>query len=99
MVWLPPPAQCADKRGYLPSKWYDLNSYYGTKEELCALGQALCYEGIVPMMDLVVNHRCASKKDGRGKWTVFEQPDWAAWAICGNDQSGTGEGAMSTGNL
>lgn len=99
MVWLPPPAQCADKRGYLPSKWYDLNSYYGSQDDLIALGQKLGEAGICPMMDLVINHRCASKQDSRGKWTVYEQPDWGAWAICRNDGSGTGEGGMSTGEL
>jgi len=51
------------------------------------------------MLDLVVNHRCASKQDKKGRWTVFEQPDWGAWAICSNDTSGSGEGAQSTGEL
>lgn len=99
MVWLPPPAFCVDKRGYLPSKWYDLNSKYGTQDELIALGQELTDNQICPVLDLVVNHRCASQKDDRGRYTVFEQPDWGAWAICGNDQSGAGEGAQSTGEL
>mmetsp|Transcript_6183 Transcript_6183/g.14777 ORF Transcript_6183/g.14777 Transcript_6183/m.14777 type:complete len:876 (-) Transcript_6183:72-2699(-) len=99
MIWLPPPAKCVDLRGYLPSVWYDLNSYYGSQEDLKALGAALCEAGIAPMMDTVINHRCASKQDGRGKYTVFEQPDWGAWAICRNDNSGVGEGANSTGEL
>jgi len=99
MIWLPPPAQCADRRGYLPSKWYDLNSYYGKQDELVALGQALSNAGICPMMDLVINHRCASKQDNRGKWTIYEEPAWGAWAICNNDQSGAGEGNASTGEL
>mmetsp|Transcript_75945 Transcript_75945/g.180580 ORF Transcript_75945/g.180580 Transcript_75945/m.180580 type:complete len:873 (+) Transcript_75945:91-2709(+) len=99
MVWLPPPAKCVDKRGYLPSVWYDLNSYYGSQEDLIALGHALTEAGIAPMMDTVINHRCASKQDSKGKYTVFEKPDWGAWAICRNDNSGVGEGAMSTGEL
>jgi alpha-amylase len=99
MMWLPPPAQSVDMAGYLPSKWYDLTSHYGTHQELVALGRALCSQKIALMMDLVVNHRCASKQDKRGKWTVFEQPEWGAWAICGNDNSGCGEGAQSTGEL
>lgn len=99
MMWLPPPAQSVDAAGYLPSKWYDLTSNYGTHQELVALGRALCNQQICLMMDLVVNHRCASKQDKRGKWTQFEQPEWGAWAICGNDNSGAGEGAQSTGEL
>lgn len=99
MVWLPPPAQSADLRGYLPSQWYNLNSCYGSQDEIIALGKAFTESGICPILDLVVNHRCASKKDDRGRWTVFEKPEWGPWAICRNDQSGAGEGAMSTGEL
>jgi alpha-amylase len=99
MIWLPPPCRSADKRGYLPSEWYTLDSKYGTKEELCALGQILCSAGICPILDVVVNHRCASKKDDKGRWTVFEKPAWGPWAVCRNDQSGFGEGAESTGEL
>jgi len=99
MIWLPPPCKSADKRGYLPCEWYTLDSKYGTKEELNALGQALCSAGICPILDVVVNHRCASKKDDKGRWTVFEKPAWGTWAVCGNDQSGFGEGAKSTGEL
>jgi len=53
--------------------------------------------GICPIADLVINHRCASKQDGQGKWTEFRNPDWGRWAICGNDPSGLGQGAKATG--
>lgn len=97
MCWLPPPSACVDDRGYLPSDWYNLNSKYGSEEDLRALIKDLQNAGISPVADLVINHRCASKQDKHGKWTSFKNPDWEAWAICNNDPSGTGQGAASTG--
>lgn len=97
MAWLPPPSDCVDARGYLPREWYNLNSKYGSEAELRALIQDFHSVGIVPVADVVVNHRCASKQDNDGKWTSFRNPDWERWAICGNDPSGLGQGAQSTG--
>jgi len=97
MVWLPPPSQCVDDRGYLPGRWYDLNSKYGTAEQLKSLISSMHESGISPIADIVINHRCAQEKDQDGKWTVFKQPDWERWAICRNDPSGLGQGAESTG--
>eukprot|EP00932_Pfiesteria_piscicida_P000093 SRR837773.10087.p1 GENE.SRR837773.10087~~SRR837773.10087.p1 ORF type:complete len:551 (-),score=192.68 SRR837773.10087:132-1667(-) len=97
MVWLPPPSQCVDDRGYLPGRWYCLDSKYGTSNELRALISDLHGAGICPVADVVINHRCAQKKDGQGKWTIFEEPAWESWAICRNDPSGLGQGAESTG--
>ena len=36
-VWLPPPSQSVSPQGYLPGQLYNLNSKYGTAEELRAL--------------------------------------------------------------
>jgi alpha-amylase len=97
MCWLPPPSDCVDDRGYLPREWYKLDSKYGSDAELRALIKALHESGICPIADIVINHRCAQQKDGQGKWTEFKNPDWSRWAICGNDPSGLGQGAQSTG--
>mmetsp|Transcript_12094 Transcript_12094/g.34559 ORF Transcript_12094/g.34559 Transcript_12094/m.34559 type:complete len:748 (+) Transcript_12094:73-2316(+) len=97
MAWLPPPSQCVDDRGYLPSEWYNLNSKYGSDADLRSCISEMVSAGISPIADVVINHRCASKQDGNGKWTSFRNPDWEAWAICNNDPSGTGQGAASTG--
>jgi len=97
MCWLPPPSDCVDDRGYLPREWYKLDSKYGSANDLRALIKALHESGICPIADLVINHRCASEQDGQKKWTEFKNPDWSRWAICGNDPSGLGQGAQSTG--
>lgn len=97
MCWLPPPSDCVDDRGYLPREWYKLDSKYGSAQDLRSLIKALHESGICPIADLVINHRCASQQDNQKKWTEFRNPDWGRWAICGNDPSGLGQGAQSTG--
>lgn len=50
------------------------------------------------MLDVVVNHRCASAQDTGGRWLKFEEPDWEAWAICCNSPAVPGgTGAPCTG--
>ena len=44
-------------QGYLPGQLYNLNSKYGTKEQLVRLTQALRAAGIKPIADIVINHR------------------------------------------
>lgn len=44
-------------QGYLPGQLYNLQSSYGNKEELIALNAALKEAGIVPLADIVINHR------------------------------------------
>ncbi len=56
---------------YLPGQLYNLTSRYGTKEQLVALNKALKGAGIVPVCDVVVNHRCADKQDEHGVWNRF----------------------------
>jgi len=70
-----------------------------TVGEICSrkLIKQLHESGICPIADLVINHRCAKEQDKDGKWTEFKNPDWSRWAICGNDPSGLGQGARSTG--
>ncbi|CEL93761.1 unnamed protein product [Vitrella brassicaformis CCMP3155] len=97
MVWLPPPAQSVDANGYLPQGWYNLNSKYGSADELKTLLGMFRENGISPMCDVVVNHRCAVRKGSSGNFTEFEQPDWGSWAICSNDPKMPGKGAPSTG--
>ena len=58
-------------QGYLPGQLYNLNSKYGNREQLVALNKALKAAGIVPVCDVVINHRCADQQDEHGVWNRF----------------------------
>mmetsp|Transcript_15499 Transcript_15499/g.50958 ORF Transcript_15499/g.50958 Transcript_15499/m.50958 type:complete len:495 (-) Transcript_15499:35-1519(-) len=103
-VWLPPPSTSVAPQGYLPQDWYNLNSAYGTYDELVDLVEALRSRGVASLADIVVNHRCADAQDASGVWNVFSNrsfPDgegaWGAWAIAGNDGVFHGEGEPNSG--
>ena len=58
-------------QGYLPAQLYNLNSCYGTKEQLQSLTWALNYAGIKPVADIVINHRCADVQNADGIWNSY----------------------------
>lgn len=93
MMWLPPPSDSVDDHAYLPRKWYVLDNKYGSAAALQRLITAMHEQEMVPMLDVVVNHRCASKQDSAGRWLKFEDPDWEGWAVCRDSRAvpgGTG---------
>ena len=45
-LWLPPPSASVSPQGYLPSQLFDLNSNYGTAQELRELCRDLLAAGI-----------------------------------------------------
>jgi len=94
VVWFPPPSESAfDGEGYMPTRWYALDSAYGTKRELEAAIRAIA--PVRAIADVVVNHRCGVATMGAD----FEAPAFANQtdAICRDDESGVGTGAFDTG--
>ena len=86
-VWCPPPSRTdtASSEGYAPTMLNDLNSCYGTKEELLQVIEAI--KPAKAIADVVVNHRA-----GTASWGGFTNPDWGVvigsnyQAICSDDE-------------
>lgn len=93
----------------LPS---DLNTRYGSDQELRNLCRELTAAGIQPIADIVINHRCADTQDADGNWRIFSNvtfppkkgeefnfdKTWGPWAIVSNDPMFHGEGNSDTGD-
>ena len=86
-VWCPPPSRTdtASSEGYGPTMLNDLNSCYGTKEELSQVIEAI--KPAKAIADVVVNHRA-----GTASWGGFTNPDWGVvigsnyQVICSDDE-------------
>lgn len=97
-VWLPPPSHSVSPEGYLPGHLYDLNTKYGSKQELLDAIEALNKFGVKVVADVVINHRCAQMQDENGIWNTYtddidhegNKVNWGKWAIVEGDFGGTG---------
>lgn len=86
-VWCPPPSRTdtASSEGYAPTMLNDLNSCYGTEEELSRVIEAI--KPAKAIADVVVNHRA-----GTASWGGFTNPDWGVvigsnyQVICSDDE-------------
>ena len=82
-VWFPPATASADKQGYLPTEWYNLNSNYGSQEELKQAIASLRSGpySVEAIADIVVNHRC-----GLDNWADFRNPSFAPVGVINSDE-------------
>ncbi|MBN2662387.1 MAG: starch-binding protein [Bacteroidales bacterium] len=98
-VWLPPPSNSHydAAQGYLPRELNNLNSAYGSEDELIALISALHNNNVKAIADIVINHRV-----GSSDWADFTNPTWDCSAVviddewtgaCGGNETGAGYAA------
>ena len=100
-VWLPPSADSLAPQGYLPRNLYKLDSHYGSAEKLKSLTRKMKENNILPVLDAVLNHRCATHQGAGGKWNRWEGTgiDWGDWAISNEQPDFAGSGNAPTGDV
>ena len=99
-IWLPPPTNSVSEEGYMPQDLYDLNSKYGSVEDLKDCVRALHNCGIKTLGDAVLNHRCAGLQGPDGLWNQYTgKLDWDARAIVSDDPHFGGKGNQSSGDF
>jgi len=99
-VWLPPPTHSVAPQGYMPGDLYNMNSAYGTEDELKQCITEMHNHNILVLGDVVLNHRCAQKQDANGVWNVFGgKLDWGPEAIVKDDPNFQGRGNPSSGDF
>mmetsp|Transcript_23952 Transcript_23952/g.32951 ORF Transcript_23952/g.32951 Transcript_23952/m.32951 type:complete len:730 (+) Transcript_23952:170-2359(+) len=96
-IWLPPPTESVSLQGYLPLDLYNLNSKFGSEEDLKRLLGRMREKNLKSVADIVINHRCASgQKDG--VWNQFGgRLAWDESAITNDNPEWKGRGNRSTG--
>lgn len=99
-VWLPPPTESVAPQGYMPSDLYNLNSAYGSVEELKYCIQEMHAQDLLALGDVVLNHRCAHKQSPNGVWNIFGgKLAWGPEAIVCDDPNFQGRGNPSSGDI
>jgi alpha-amylase len=91
-VWFPPSSDSASADGYIPRRWNQLNTPYGSEAELRSVLTAL--QPVKAAADVVLNHRVGSWTGGHD----FEDPPFPdnRAAVACNDRSGCGCGQPDT---
>ncbi|XVF85996.1 hypothetical protein PTKIN_Ptkin17bG0165500 [Pterospermum kingtungense] len=99
VIWLPPPTESVSPEGYMPKDLYNLNSRYGTIDELKDLVKSLHEAGVKVLGDAVLNHRCAHFQNQNGVWNIFGgRLNWDDRAIVADDPHFQGRGNKSSGD-
>ncbi|RDX81631.1 Alpha-amylase 3, chloroplastic, partial [Mucuna pruriens] len=99
VIWLPPPTESVSPEGYMPKDLYNLNSRYGTFDELKDVVKSFHEVGIKVLGDVVLNHRCAHYKNQNGIWNLFGgRLNWDDRAIVADDPHFQGRGNKSSGD-
>ncbi|XP_061342404.1 alpha-amylase 3, chloroplastic-like isoform X2 [Gastrolobium bilobum] len=99
VIWLPPPTDSVSPEGYMPRDLYNLNSRYGTFDELKDVVKRFHEAGIKVLGDVVLNHRCAQFKNQNGIWNIFGgRLNWDDRAVVADDPHFQGRGNKSSGD-
>lgn len=99
-VWFPPPTESVAPQGYMPSDLYNLNSAYGSQEELKYCIEEMHNQDLLALGDAVLNHRCAHKQSPNGVWNIFGgRLAWGPEAIVCDDPNFQGRGNPSSGDI
>ncbi|CAJ1939915.1 unnamed protein product [Sphenostylis stenocarpa] len=99
VIWLPPPTESVSPEGYMPKDLYNLNSRYGTIDQLKDVVKSFHEVGIKVLGDVVLNHRCAHFKNQNGIWNLFGgRLNWDERAIVADDPHFQGRGNKSSGD-
>lgn len=99
-VWFPPPTESVAPQGYMPSDLYNLNSSYGSMEELKSCIEEMHSQELLALGDVVLNHRCAHKQSPNGVWNIFGGKfAWGPEAIVCDDPNFQGRGNPSSGDI
>ena len=77
IVWFPP----VSVGSYYPAEWYNLESQWGTKDNLSKAVQAMHSAGLKVLADVVLNHR-----SGSTTWIDFRNPDWPSNVVVNDDE-------------
>ncbi|PHT33992.1 Alpha-amylase 3, chloroplastic [Capsicum baccatum] len=99
VIWLPPPTDSVSPEGYMPRDLYNLNSRYGSLDELKVTVKKFHEVGIKVLGDVVLNHRCASERNQNGIWNIFGgRLNWDERAVVADDPHFQGRGNKSSGD-
>lgn len=99
-IWFPPPTHSVSPQGYMPGDLYNLNSAYGSEEELKNCIEEMHNHELLVLGDAVLNHRCAQHKGPNGVWNVFGgKLAWGPEAIVRDDPNFQGRGNPSNGDF